>query len=288
MNKVITIHLRGKAYQIEETGYNHLRNYLDQASQKLVNDPDKDEIIADLEQAIAEKCGVYMNTHKNIITSTEIEEIIKEMGPVDNTETSKEQSAEAKTETTSPKRLYRIREGSMIAGVCNGLAAYLNWDVTIVRIIFIALTLLTGGGWILAYIIMALVVPQAESPQQKAEAFGTIPVTAQKLIDQARQSYQNFTKPEDWKKWKYQMKSEAQKWKYKWKAEKYDHYYNQYKRPGVMQELVGNIIALVWLFVIFFGLWYLYHHVGPVREFMDMLAIAWHRLMDIIVMKLGN
>ena len=61
MNKVTTIHLRGKAYQIEEAGFAALRTYLDQAAEKLANDPDKDEIIADLEQAIAEKCTVYLS-----------------------------------------------------------------------------------------------------------------------------------------------------------------------------------------------------------------------------------
>jgi hypothetical protein len=59
MNKVTTINLNGKAYQIEEAGYELLRKYLDQAAKKLEGNPDKDEIMGDFEHAIAEKCGQY-------------------------------------------------------------------------------------------------------------------------------------------------------------------------------------------------------------------------------------
>jgi len=56
------------------------------------------------------------------------------------------------------KRLYRSRDDRMIAGVCGGLAEYFNMDPTIVRIIFVLLIFANGLG-ILAYIIMAIVVP---------------------------------------------------------------------------------------------------------------------------------
>ena len=50
MNKVISIHLRGHAYQLEEPGYNRLRAYLDEAASRLASDPDRAEIIDDLEE----------------------------------------------------------------------------------------------------------------------------------------------------------------------------------------------------------------------------------------------
>lgn len=56
------------------------------------------------------------------------------------------------------KRLYRSRTDSMIAGVCGGLAEYINIDPTIVRLIFMILLLMgTGGFWI--YIILWVIVP---------------------------------------------------------------------------------------------------------------------------------
>ncbi len=56
------------------------------------------------------------------------------------------------------RRLYRSRTDRMIWGVCGGLAKYFNIDPVIVRIVFVVLALANGIG-ILAYIILAIVVP---------------------------------------------------------------------------------------------------------------------------------
>lgn len=60
----------------------------------------------------------------------------------------------------SEKRLTRSSSQKMIAGVCGGIAEYLGWDVTIVRLLWIVLTL-AGGSGILIYLILWLVMPQA-------------------------------------------------------------------------------------------------------------------------------
>ena len=52
----------------------------------------------------------------------------------------------------------------MISGVCSGLADYFGIDATIVRIVLIAVTLLTGGTGILLYVAAVLVVP--DQPQE--------------------------------------------------------------------------------------------------------------------------
>ena len=57
------------------------------------------------------------------------------------------------------KRLVRSSSQKMIAGVCGGVAQYLGWDVTIVRLLWIVLTL-AGGSGILIYLILWLVMPQ--------------------------------------------------------------------------------------------------------------------------------
>ncbi len=56
------------------------------------------------------------------------------------------------------KRLYRSRSDRMISGVCGGLAEYFDIDPTIVRLIAVLLVFLNGVG-ILAYLIMAIIVP---------------------------------------------------------------------------------------------------------------------------------
>ena len=83
MNKVITINLNGNAYQVEERGYELLCEYLDAAEAQLKDNPDRAEIISDLEQAIADKCRNFLGPQKTIVTTAEIEQIIQAMGPVD-------------------------------------------------------------------------------------------------------------------------------------------------------------------------------------------------------------
>ena len=59
------------------------------------------------------------------------------------------------------KKLYRSTQNRTIAGVCGGLAEYLNIDPTIVRVIW-ALVGLSGAG-ILAYLVCALIIPEKPS-----------------------------------------------------------------------------------------------------------------------------
>lgn len=56
------------------------------------------------------------------------------------------------------KKLYRNTNNKMLAGVCSGLAEYINIDPTVIRLIW-ALIGLTGAG-ILAYLIAAIVIPE--------------------------------------------------------------------------------------------------------------------------------
>ncbi len=60
-------------------------------------------------------------------------------------------------ESPMEKRLYRINNGKVIAGVCGGVAEYLNIDPTVVRLIWAIVGL--GGFGIAAYIVAALVMP---------------------------------------------------------------------------------------------------------------------------------
>jgi phage shock protein PspC (stress-responsive transcriptional regulator) len=62
------------------------------------------------------------------------------------------------SELESPKRLYRSRN-RWFAGVCGGIAEYLNVDPIIIRIIWLLLSLAYGVG-VLAYIIAWILIPQ--------------------------------------------------------------------------------------------------------------------------------
>ena len=66
------------------------------------------------------------------------------------------------------KRLYRSTQERMFAGVCGGIAEYLEVDPTLVRLVFVALTLLGGPG-IVIYIVLMLIVPEEPQPEWKAK-----------------------------------------------------------------------------------------------------------------------
>ena len=96
------------------------------------------------------------------------------------------------------KKRYRSRSDRMIWGVCGGLAKYFGIDATIVRIITVLLVFATGLG-ILAYIILAIVVPlegsKATEPKEAIkENVEEIKETASKL---GRDIRSTFAKEED-------------------------------------------------------------------------------------------
>ncbi|MBQ7063212.1 MAG: PspC domain-containing protein [Bacteroidales bacterium] len=61
--------------------------------------------------------------------------------------------------SNDPKRLMRSSTDKKIAGVCGGVAQYFNIDSTLVRIIFLALLFVFGGGGIL-YLICLICMPE--------------------------------------------------------------------------------------------------------------------------------
>ena len=59
----------------------------------------------------------------------------------------------------SMKKLHKSSTNKMIAGVCGGIAEYFNIDPTLVRLGFVALSFMFGGG-LLVYILAAIIIPQ--------------------------------------------------------------------------------------------------------------------------------
>ena len=82
MRQVITIELNGHLYQLDETGYGELRAYLVSAGTKLGANPDKAEIVRDLEQSIGEKLSRYLGPDRSVVAAAEVAEILAEIGPI--------------------------------------------------------------------------------------------------------------------------------------------------------------------------------------------------------------
>ena len=233
MNKVISIHLRGVAFQLEESGYDALRSYLDKAERQLAANPDRAEIMADIEQAIADKFRALLSPSRNVVLASEVEQVIRDMGPVSDGNGSAGENASAepgpnakeKTEPRDPappRRLYRIKEGAMLGGVCNGLAAYLGLDVTLIRLVVAVLVFVSFGTVAIAYIVSLIIIPRADTAEEKKAAAGPSP-TAQEFIRRAKQGYYDgmkaFPDREARREWKRKFKQEMKEWKHTFRDE---------------------------------------------------------------------
>jgi phage shock protein PspC (stress-responsive transcriptional regulator) len=60
----------------------------------------------------------------------------------------------------NPKKLYRSRKSRILAGVCGGIAEFINLDPTIIRLAWVIFSLAYGVG-VLAYIIAWLLIPNS-------------------------------------------------------------------------------------------------------------------------------
>jgi phage shock protein PspC (stress-responsive transcriptional regulator) len=179
MKKIININLSGRVIPIEDSAYEKLQAYIESLRRYFANEEGRDEIINDIESRIAELMSEKVRKGANNITDEDVNEIAASMGRPEDFEaeeleksqtfsssgqqasSANESSArtETKAETKARTRLYRDTSDKFIGGVCSGLAAYLNVDPAIVRILFAIITFGGFGIGFLAYIILWIVLP---------------------------------------------------------------------------------------------------------------------------------
>ena len=200
MHKVITINLNGHAYQLDEQGYEALRAYLADAEAQLAGNPDAPEILRDLEQSIAEKCLRILGPGKTVLATAEIEQILREIGPVDGSAGAAGTTRSDPTAAShQPRRLYQIREGAMLSGVANGLAAYFDIDPTIVRVAFVAAAVIETSIYdrppmltIGLYVLLMFLVPYAKTSAERAAAQGSsasLPYKLQHAVEKVKAKF---------------------------------------------------------------------------------------------------
>lgn len=158
MDKTITITLTGhtEQYRLDQDAYDRLARYLDEAASRLHDDPDRAEVLGDLERSVGDRLAALVGSGDRLITAADIDGVLEDVGAVD---TGHAPASEAAGPQPRRRRLYRIREGQQIAGVCNGLAAYAEIRVDWVRTLFLVAAVLTAGLFVLVYIAMAFILP---------------------------------------------------------------------------------------------------------------------------------
>lgn len=195
MKKTLTINLNNTVFHIDEDAYETLQRYLEELKSHFAGETDCDEILRDVEARICELFNERIRFGLQVITLPNVEEIINMMGqPSDYgtvEEITDEEKAESEPQPEDPsahsapqpeakvfrgrKRLYRDKENGMIGGVAAGLAAYLNIDVTWIRILMLIFIFITSGSMFLIYMILWIITPSADSAAQKLEMRGIDP-----------------------------------------------------------------------------------------------------------------
>ena len=140
----------------------------------------------DLESRIAELFTQEVGGDGRVVGIDLVERVTRQLGmPDGKPETPPTDGADAaESEEPVRKKIYRDGENRRIAGVCAGLATYLDIDVVLARVLMlVAFIAGTAGFWI--YVICWIAIPKATTPTQKCEMYG-LPVTAENLAKFAK------------------------------------------------------------------------------------------------------
>ena len=197
MKKSFSVNIDGRIFNIDEDAYDLLQSYLKQLGTAFGNGNDSDEIVSDIEARVAEHlsemCPSAVVSIRDINTVIDIigrpEQIGAEAGETDNTANAEDSDSGNSAATTPPpfpsadqardsRKLFRDVEDSVFGGVLSGFAKYNGWSTTTVRLCAVIIALLTTV-WpcILAYIIAWIIIPPAQTAEQKLRMAG-MPVTA--------------------------------------------------------------------------------------------------------------
>ena len=191
MKKVLNISLGSRSFTLEEDAYNRLSEYLEHFRTRLVATSgvpisQNAEVMEDLESRIAELFTQEVGSDGRVVGIDLVERVTRQLGmPDGKPETPPaEGTAAADSEEPVRKKIYRDNENRRIAGVCAGLATYLDIDVVLARVLMlVAFIAGTAGFWI--YVICWIAIPKAMTPTQKCEMYG-LPVTAENLAKFAK------------------------------------------------------------------------------------------------------
>ncbi|MGM9782070.1 MAG: GIN domain-containing protein [Paludibacteraceae bacterium] len=177
MKKTLTINLNGIVFNIDDDAYETLSAYLNELEKHFADD-EREEIIKDIEDRIAELFTERMHG-RNVVDASDVASVIETMGqPNQFDDEAAEPNAGATASKSSQRKFrkfYRDGDDRLIGGVAAGLAAYIGWDTTLVRILLLLLLLFSAGWTLLFYILLWIIVPEAKTTAQRLEMQGIEP-----------------------------------------------------------------------------------------------------------------
>lgn len=178
MKKTLTVNLGGTVFHIDEDAYRLLDNYLNNLKLHFRKQEGAEEIVNDIENRISELFSEKLSAGSQVITIADVEEVIARVGKPeelagDEEEEAKKNSAHVHTSgSTVHRRLYRDPDNKVLGGVLGGLAAYMGWDPTLVRLITFVILICGYGTLIPVYIVCWLLIPEARTAAEKLSMRG--------------------------------------------------------------------------------------------------------------------
>lgn len=180
MKKVIEVSIGGINFTMEDDAYYRLKEYLRRFEETISDKKEAREVMEDVEARVAEIFQKEMKFSNQVVDMKLVQVVIDHLGEVEpKTQNENQTSSQSSYDTGEEyskggKKFYRDMDDKMLAGVCSGIATYTGVDVTIIRLIFVALAFAYGSA-ILAYFILWIVSPRAETIAQKLELRGYAP-----------------------------------------------------------------------------------------------------------------
>lgn len=177
MKEITRIHIAKVVYDIELPAKKELESYL----KKLEKAADDPEVLADIEIRITELLQDQGVKNGDVITLTDLHTVQEKLGsPADFSLDDTANHDETETVTPISRRLYRDTDNALLGGVLSGLAAYTNTSVLLVRIIFIALLVVSFGTMLIVYLLLWVLIPEATTNTEKLQLAGK-PITLASL-----------------------------------------------------------------------------------------------------------
>lgn len=172
----VTARLHRITLQFEEAAYARLEAYFAEAARTLEGNPDRAEILGDLEEAVADQCRKRMRHDQVVVTLAELAPALEAIGTVQAPGAAEVAGRDA------ARPLQQVSEGAYISGVCQGLARYFRLDVTLLRVIAVVLLLVSGGTMVLVYAVLMLLLPFAPL-ERGGEPVRKVPAKCREFVE---------------------------------------------------------------------------------------------------------
>jgi len=177
MNKTVNINLAGIFFHIDEDAYLKLSRYLEAIKRSFTDSQGRSEIISDIEARIAELFAERIQNEKQVVGIKLVDEVIAIMGQpedylVDDEIFEDEPQPRSTYNNRVTKKLFRDTDNSYIGGVATGLSHYFGIDAIWMRLLWILLTIASGGTFIFIYLIFWALVPEAVTTAEKLTMTG--------------------------------------------------------------------------------------------------------------------